>query len=61
MRGKDERMNDRTTYDLNEISPATPETDEEKLDRIAGEILDAHLGDEDQYLRERRQEEKKSA
>jgi hypothetical protein len=54
-------MNDRTTYDLNEISPATPETDEEKLDRIAGEILDAHLGDEDQYLRERRQEEKKSA
>jgi len=41
--------------------PATPETDEEKLDRIAGEILDAHLEDEDQYLRERREEERRSA
>ncbi len=35
---------------------ATPELDEEILDRIAGEVLDAHLGDEDQYLRERREE-----
>ena len=41
--------------------PATPETDEEKLDRIAGEILDAHLEDEDQYLRERREEERLGA
>ncbi len=46
-------MNEETKYELNEI---TPETDEEKLDRIAGEILDAHLEDEDQYLRERREE-----
>ena len=50
--------NDPTTYDINDKTPATPETDEEKLDRIAGEILDAHLEDEDQYLRERREEER---
>ncbi len=42
-------------------SRAAPETDEEILDRIAGEILDAHLEDEDQYLRERREEERVSA
>ncbi len=55
-------MNDQTTYDINDKTPATPhETDEERLDRIAGEILDAHLGDEDQYLRERREEERRSA
>jgi hypothetical protein len=50
-------MNDQTTYDINDKTPATPETDEEILDRIAGEALDAHLADEDQYLRERREEE----
>ncbi len=38
--------------------PATPETDEEILDRIASEQLDAHLADEDQYLRERREEKR---
>ncbi len=42
-------MNDRTKYELNEI---TPETDEEILGRIAGEILDAHLADEDDHRRE---------
>ncbi len=46
-------MNDQTNYDK---TPATPETDEEILDRIASEQLDAHLADEDQYLRERREE-----
>ena len=51
-------MNDRTTYDINDKTPATPELDEEKLDRIASEQLDAHLEDEDQYLRERREEER---
>jgi hypothetical protein len=50
-------MNVRTTYDIDDKTPATPETDEEILDRIAGEALDAHLADEDQYLRERREEE----
>ena len=55
-RREEQRMND-----LNDISPATPETDEERLGRIAEEILDAHLGDEDQYLRERREEEEMSA
>ncbi len=42
-------------------SQATPETDAEKLDRIAAQQLDAHLEDEDQYLRERREEERMSA
>jgi hypothetical protein len=51
-------MNDRTTYDINDKTPATLETDEEILDRIASEQLDAHLADEDQYLRERREEER---
>ncbi len=51
------RENDRTTYDINDKTPATLETDEEILDRIASEQLDAHLADEDQYLRERRDEE----
>jgi len=50
-------MNDQTTYDINDKTPATQETDEEILGRIAGEALDAHLADEDQYLRERREEE----
>jgi len=50
-------MNDQTTYDINDKTPATPETDEEILDRIAGEILDARLEDEEQCLRERREEE----
>jgi len=54
-------MNEETKYELHEISPATPEADEEKLDRIAGEILDAHLEDEDQCLRERREEGRWSA
>ena len=47
-------MNDRTTYDLND---KTQELDEEILGQIAGEILDARLEDEDQCLRERREEE----
>jgi len=34
-----------------------PEPDEEKLEKIAGEVLNARLEDEDQYLRERRDEE----
>jgi len=54
-------VNEETKYELHEITPATPETDEEILDRIAGEILDAHLEDEDQYLRERREEERLGA
>jgi len=54
-------VNEETKYELNEITPATPETDEEILDRIASEQLDAHLADEDQYLRERREEERRSA
>jgi len=47
-------VNDRTTYDLND---KTQELDEEILGQIAGEILDARLEDEDQCLRERREEE----
>ena len=53
-RGKEQRVNDRTTYDLND---KTQELDEEILGQIAGEILDARLEDEDQCLRERREEE----
>jgi len=51
-------MNEETKNEFNEI---TRELDEERLDRIAGEILDARLEDEDQCLRERREEGRSSA
>jgi hypothetical protein len=45
-------VNEETKYEFNEVTPAWRELDEERLGRIAGEILDARLEDEDVHRRE---------